>query len=89
MKSVVCCFSQQKIKNMFTSKVNFFCLYSLTDSIYIRGLLFFRQSLNYSSQDIGQRFHFFVDKDFSYIEVRILDVFLACFYTQRCRYSDF
>ena len=35
-----------------------------------KGLMFFKQSLTYTSHDIGQRFLFFVDKDFSYIEVR-------------------
>lgn len=33
------------------------------------GLRFFKSSLNYSPADIGQKFIFFVDKDFSYIEV--------------------
>ena len=35
----------------------------------IRGIRFFKQSLMYSPDDIGQRFILFVDKDFSYIEV--------------------
>jgi len=35
-----------------------------------RGLIFFKQSLPYTADSLGQRFHFFVDKDFSYIEVR-------------------
>ena len=33
---------------------------------------FFKGSLNYSPSDINQKFHFFVDKDFSYIEVSIV-----------------
>lgn len=37
-----------------------------------RGLQFFKQSLNYTVQDTGENFIIFVDKDFSYIEVRQL-----------------
>ena len=55
---------------MFKSR-DIFEILMILSFICIRGLLFFKQSLYYSPQDIGQRFHFIVDKDFSYLEVII------------------
>ena len=37
----------------------------------LKGLTFFKKSLTYSPEDLGVRFHFLVDKDFDYIEVRV------------------
>ena len=58
--------------------------------ICIRGLLFFKQSLCYSPQDIGQRFHFIVDKDFSYLEVSFFYDYLdKCIKSNMGTISDF
>ena len=62
------CFWHLKTKSTLKSKL-YFRLYADVNFLPFRGLLFFKQSLGYTPNDIGQRFHFFVDKDFSYLEV--------------------